>query len=265
MPGAKSLTEVLGRWNGQVNWDSPQSRGLALWVPGRQCRPRNHAGTGYALSDTGGVGIAVTREGLAYTFDGTDTAITPSPTVDFGSTERYSVSWWFSSVSVAGSNNGFYRNNNYGWWVQPSGLCMWGRHNGTDVVTSSVGAFPGPVINIGELYHPCVTWDGAGPSLYFNGCLYRTISDATGSAWSIDVLGNQSGDYFNGALRDFRAYRRCLLGAEAMALYSPRTRYDLYWVKRRSQYVKAAGAPPAGVTFRRTLYGRVGSRAVIGV
>ncbi len=171
-----------------------------------------------------------------------------SPRPSFSATDHYTATWWMrTDGAAAGSNNGIYRSGApshgvYGWWVARSTGKLWGRHNGSDVVTGNTGI---PVTD-GLWHQIAVTWDGVDVRLYDDGIEFGSLGIVTGSAWDVYRFGRQSvSEYYTGQLGLFVFYNRALLSSEIQHLYD--RPLDMLTPRSRG-YPATAAAPPAGLS-----------------
>lgn len=247
MPGARSIGEVYG-WRGQVNRDSPQARGLVC--AGWPSSPIfiDASGNGNQATNSGSA-RAITSMGMALSCAAGSEKVEDATALGLatGTSAPWSLSFWhytrtyvsLSQVwgygSTPASNTSLVQrrllqfNNNYYFW---GGSADWDSGVAWDV---GVWRFV-EVVSTGSdliLYIDGVSRASRGslPSLATAETVITAFSKHPASASSPDML-----------LVDPRIYNIGHTPSEVRHLYGPQTRYDLFWVPRRSAPKKAATA-----------------------
>jgi len=253
MSGARSLQEVLGLWRGEINYDSPQAQKLALWYPANGFanevrmveRVRAHN-----LTFSGGSAPVASPFGYAFRFDGTDdvadTTDTNVPLVGTGIsmvlTMRLVSQGAFSGSPLFKSVNSF-NSGIWDWGLLPAG--------GDSYYTIRNGGnqSPGQSLPVGSWCQYAATCDENATIDYLNGKpgttqggigVGATFND--NARW-VHVAGAVAGGVIQTDIADIRVYDKRLTASEAFTLYAPSTRYDLYYVRRRTYFVGGAAAP----------------------
>lgn len=227
------------QWRGDVNYDSPQLRGLACWWPmalarGGRCVEMIAGLHGVSYN---GAGQRASEFGNALNLDGVNDY------VQIDANERlnpsnFSLSSWFYNRDTASANkmsimkartshsSPFYQ---YGFQFM-TGAGVWNTNIGNTLRQQT-------------FYYSDNTWNHvvavvneATSTIYVNGV--QSVSNTySGSmvAYATPLLfgananlGKNSTYCWNGMLADVRLYNRPLTDSEVFALYDPQTRWELY-------------------------------------
>lgn len=241
-------------WPYRLNGASPQARDLLLWIPGGA---RYAWGTQDTLTPVGGAVVHGTTDGLAY-----------------GSSNFSSFYWTFPAIAVQvpftlaawairlADNNGQSFQSSHGSGANYAGCNLnlgnaggWNASYGNNTASGSTGrrsAVAATDIGLNQLAHVVAVCRGATDwSLYTNG--KSETPTYSGSGGSL-VNGSNPGTLGRGisgsgaataAFIDLRVYNRAFVDAQAVALYNPATRWDLYARPSTRVYFDI----PSGVTY----------------
>lgn len=264
MPGCRTWQEVAGAGAGlSINRDSPQAQGLRLWWPLHDAAPGaavDLAGTKNALTlQAAGMRYVGSRfRGLQ--FNGSSQyASSAALDLSFSLSRGVTLSAWVSTTSdynavlVAASASGGSHLGLYAGWTgldaATAGKVAGGFHNvGTWTDQYVYGTSD---IDDGVLRHLAATYNASTNEMkvYVNGTVEGSNTfGATPASFSgpepmyFGRYPLAAVEYMTGYAYDPRVYNRHMSDAEVMSLYSPLTRYDLYWRKSRSAPRNAAAA-----------------------
>jgi hypothetical protein len=261
MPGARSLGEVLN-WRGQINHDSPQAVGLKGWWP------TNGPQEILALRDRSGFGNHATTSvyptaayspvmGRCRQYDGTnDTWKAPSISTPTGVT----VMCWAEMASYTGATAGLVckESVNNEWLIFLENGLFYFRVAG---IGTSVGAAPsdGAHLFAGSVLRPGAGGrtsyayiDGVDAGSVFGGADFPN-GTGVNDIGSIGIPGVYD---FSGRIGDVRIYDIAHPQRVIAHAALPQTRWDLYWVNRRSAPKKvAAASTPGTITSMLSLMG----------
>lgn len=227
-----------------LNRCSPQAEGLVGWWP-----TVPHAG-GAVLRDTSGRGRSiglvaaptlapVAVAGRALTYNGTTQYATTAQSVATGTAPFSLVVWarWTTSQNgpvIAGEGKNGDTTPLIILQTQASNRVQYLARSATG--TASITSAAGVALNDG-LWHCflCVTEAAASHALYVDGALQGTSATNAGTigtdTFTIGALFRTiASNFFAGDIADVRVYNRALSAAEALALYAPQTRWQLYGV-----------------------------------
>lgn len=240
-----------------LNKDSPQAQALFGWWPMQahnSVPPRDLSGYGNHGVLVGEPSKSASERGLVLDLDGVNDAIDlgQSSVLDFDpATEAGSMSAWVKATTQPGNFNiiiGDWSDTiqEFGIWISNTtniaGFC------GGEITSASSG-----VDLSGEWQHVLVTNDadgsGEAQKIYVDGLLKDSgISGTELDTTNGFVIGYRQANndrFFKGLIDDVRVYRRELTAGEIWSLYSPSTRWDLYWQRQRTYFFVAA-APVGG-------------------
>lgn len=262
MPGARTLQDVLGQGAGiRVNRDSLHARSLGgLWVPasgGTTIRDFS----GYAKSASiSGPTPAVSTVGRVLNYNGTSdyAAVSDAACPAVSNTGAFTVSAWVNFTGtgdgvVLGRGTGVANNLSYAletfqgkvYFAVDADGSPWDVQINTGAFTCNDGAWH----LLSGVYSPSsyvgVYVDGivrASTTTSVPSSIYST----SGHTFDIGRLNYFATLNFLGGIGSVAYHTRAFSDPEVWSLYDPRTRYDLYWVPRRSAPKKAAAAVGGG-------------------
>lgn len=261
--GGNRAPDYVKNGNYAVNKDSPQARGLKMWVPAHRKDIRDHVGgklltvgSGTLLSPRGGVGRLVWQAPgsatLAVVEGSADGDLDPAVA------DPFSVSIWAdiesgddgTLISKAGNTA---VNRQFQIWVDSASTKL--KVHGSDVSFISDIHGAGPTL-VSFTKSGAVEANDVGQ--YLNGLLDQTSTAGGNTTNNADVLigarrateGNTGSGFELGAgsaVWDARIYNVELTAAEIWHQFDPATRWDLYYELGRVLYFfPTAEAPAAG-------------------
>lgn len=259
----------------QVNRNSIQSQGLALWWPGgskdaplETNRPTTF-GTGATAVMDGEIGKAWSLDGTANGFlnvnpinvqgiafnnaRGHSVSAWVKPSTSL-STLQYAVNWTSGSLTL-----NTFAITTTGALVCAQDIAFGGATLGTFVTTAVANTW----------YHLAYTWQTVGGTsthtMYLNGRQVATSTAAqhTGVIAQMDIGRRNDvggvGNPFTGSVSDTRFYLRALSDAEIYQQWDPRTRWELY----RPQGFESLAQAPSGVVTPITPIGTLTSAGLL--
>jgi hypothetical protein len=169
------------------------------------------------LTDNGGVGSALGKQGNAASFVRANTEYLSTP-IDRGAYTTISLALWFyvdadfATTGIASWGIGTLDNNPFLIFQLDTGTVRLFVDGGVRITT--------PVI-IGAWYHAVITYDGADWKLYLDNDLKGTYTGAYGTLSGLILyLGSGFQGYFDGRIDEVGFWDRALAGSEIAALYN---------------------------------------------
>lgn len=245
--------------NFDINKDSPQAQGLLLWYPNGNDRPKGKSlgprsfdltptGTVFRISRFGDSALLF-NNGASEKLQGTG-----SPPI---TTAPVTLTCWFSTDDIADQNQalgGLFTSTNAGrrtWWSAPGEtdvLRFFSQNTETLSITTTNAVIPN------KLQHGFVSLSAGGAGVAIldgdiaskgsgtNSNAVPTTIDRIGIGGLLDLT---PADFFSGLIKDYRVYDRVLPEILSRHMWSPDTRWDLYYETGKVSYffVPAVEAP----------------------
>jgi len=252
--GAKTPWEVQGLWRGDLNRESPQARGLGLWYPMQEpivggTTILDRSGSGYhGTINNGPAPVLVSqRQSKALQSSSGSGTYVQATSVPWGSARGVSVAFWVRMDALTSFGYLWSLNN-----LDSSAMMSFAYNPGGYFYyyDAAVKAFYWNP-SAGDIAHVVVVFESdSAMRFYVNGrdtAVDAPAGNALGTA-TLNLFRYSGGNYADISLWDFRVYTRALSAAEAWTIYDPRTRYDLYNIRRprRSKGAAAVAADPVG-------------------
>jgi hypothetical protein len=235
----------------RIDWDHPLATGLVGWwllnegigiTAFDSSQQGNHAtlaGTTPTRWSGGPSGPLLWMTGTHYV--DTNVERVGSTGLFASSTERFSVSAWFSTSvnsTIVARASGTGANRTFQLFTSAGALLVYVRGSSAFITTA---------YTLGAWYHTCVTWDGSLARLYVDGVFKGstaagTAAEETGQRIIIGARTNGTAALLNGLIDDIRIYDRALSSDEIGMLYS-----DPYSACRSDAYVYST-SPPATIS-----------------
>lgn len=216
-PDSWQANDLAGWWVAQANQGGAYLFNSSLW----------RSKDAYSSASQTPAIVPDDERGAAFNFDGVDDVVTITSTnlpSQFGT-----ISAWVKpnvtndcDIIFGGVGGADFR------WTYPVNR-LWGFFIAGEFRVSANGPTNGVWTHILETYGP------AGSVLYYNGRVQGTNGTQPNPFTSTGFwLGGQAGgNYYQGLIDDFRIYNHPVTAEEALELYDPATRYDLYPRRRR--------------------------------
>lgn len=265
MPGCRTINDVLGAGSGvRINRDSPQATGLVSFrtaaVKPSMYRDTIRPATYYATA-AGSISQSVDSLGPALYMDGAsgsylDCGIDPALNFTSG---NFTIASYLKIVSIA-DGDVFWSRGTYGdvgFYFQVY------AHKFTFASLTDLTQGTLDPLGLTGWHKFIVVKNGTAISFYLDGVLDPNTTSGSHSPASNTSTSLKLGSYSDGTLApemkwfEFAAWNRALSAPEVWSLYDPRTRYDLFWVPRRSAPKKAAAGGGGGVVSLQHIYRHV--------
>lgn len=242
-----------------LNPESPQARGLILWVP---CGSGDASDYGPLRLRGSGVTFNVSATtspspglGIGYFGSGSDSYVELPHHASQSSLADMAVSAWVYATSF-NTLNGIVSKYN----PNPSFLLRY--YNGWNFLSPEEASLAGSTALAKTWYHVIGTRTAGVGYIYVNGVQDATAGVGEGTRANTDniLIGRDytaSGRNWLGSIVDVRLYNRGLTAADAWALYEPSTRWDLYWLPSSRVFfdVSAPAAAASQITASMTMVG----------
>lgn len=251
-----------------LNRDCPQARGLVAWYPmnvGGVLVPDYVSKKHLSLGTPGGMGASFDRAKVRR-FASASSQYLRSTSVPF-SAYPFSVSAWFNMQDittqqwiVGGSNeSGAFPGAHYYGLLLASGNVR-AQQDGRNAGEISGGAVvASTATNAGSWNHGVAVFTASGPTgstIFHNGSTkvvsaandaFRFPSGITGTEIGSCVFGTR-GNYANGLIGEVCVWAREVTQADAMRLYDPSTKYELWYPLRSKKWIVGAAAAATAPT-----------------